>query len=220
MLSSALSFDKWFCNQFLKNFGIPMADSVVLHKGEKYNSKEIIKHLGLPIFVKPTDSGSSYGISKVKVASLLEKAIDFAFEEGDTIVCEAFMNGIEVTCGTYQIGETINTLPLTEIVSENDFFDYEAKYLGKSKEITPARVSVEVAEKISNLSKKIYKLLQIKSLSRIDFMIVDDEPMLIEVNTTPGFSPASIVPQQLECAGISIESFWTTIFEDRLPRNT
>jgi D-alanine-D-alanine ligase len=218
MLSSALSFDKWFCNQFLKNFGIPMADSIVLHKGESYNSTEIITRLSLPIFVKPTDSGSSYGISKVITAEDFDKAIAFAFAEGDTLVCEAFMNGIEVTCGTYQLGETIQTLPLTEIVSENDFFDYEAKYLGKSKEITPARVSNDVAEKIASLSKKIYKLLQIKSLSRIDFMIVNDEPMLIEVNTTPGFSPASIVPQQLACAGISIESFWASIFDDRLPK--
>ena len=216
MLSSAISFDKWFCNQFLKNFNIPMADSVIVHKEDAYDENEIIARLGLPFFVKPTDSGSSYGISKVKAASEFAKALTYGFSEGDTLVCEAFMDGIEVTCGTYQLGTEIYTLPLTEIVTDNDFFDYEAKYLGKSKEITPANLQENVANEVAELSKKIYRLLQLKSLARIDFIIVNNRPMLIEVNTTPGFSPASIVPQQLACAGISIASFWSEIIKDRL----
>jgi D-alanine-D-alanine ligase len=216
VLSSALSFDKWYCNQFLKSFGIPVANSVLLKVDEDINEEELIQTLGLPIFVKPTDSGSSYGISKVKKAEDLRSAIDTAFKEGRTIVLESFLNGIEVTCGVYRNNTELTALPLTEIVSENEFFDYEAKYQGKSNEITPARISAELTSNIQKEAKRIYQLLNLKSIARIDFMLVGETPYVIEVNTTPGFSAESIVPKMLAEAGISITSFWETIIETEL----
>ena len=210
-LASSLSFDKWFCNQFLRAFDIPVAKSIFLSHVDELTHSEIIETLGLPIFVKPSDSGSSYGISKVKLASELDLALKSAFQEGKTVVLESFLDGTEVTCGVYQTKDGPQALPLTEIASENDFFDYDAKYNGKSQEITPARVSPEITIQVQERAKKIYQLLQLRSISRIDFMIVGDVPHVIEVNTTPGFSKASIVPQMLACAGISIESFWESI---------
>ena len=216
VLASALSFDKWFCNQFLKSFGIPVANSVLLKVDEEINEEKLIQTLGLPIFVKPTDSGSSYGISKVKKAEELRSAIDTAFKEGRTIVLESFLNGIEVTCGVYRDKSELTALPLTEIVSENEFFDYEAKYQGKSNEITPARIAPELTSTIQKEAKRIYQLLNLKSIARIDFMLVGETPYVIEVNTTPGFSAESIVPKMLAEAGISITSFWETIIETEL----
>ncbi|MBP6089886.1 MAG: ATP-grasp domain-containing protein, partial [Crocinitomicaceae bacterium] len=210
-LASALSFDKWYCNQFLKGFGIPVAKSLVLNHSAQYSANEIVATLGLPVFVKPSDSGSSYGISKVKTEEDLPAALDAAFNEGKTVVIESFLNGTEVTCGVYRRENGLFALPLTEIASENEFFDYEAKYLGKSSEITPARVSEEIRGKVQKRAKYIYELMNLKSIARIDFMLVDDEPFVIEVNTTPGFSSASIVPQMLACAGISIHDFWQEI---------
>lgn len=216
ILASALSFDKWYCNQFLKNFGIHVAESLFLSAIDQYNPEFIIETLGLPLFIKPSDSGSSYGISKVKKASELSDALKNAFKEGKTVVAESFLNGTEVTCGVYRSKKGIHALPLTEIVSENDFFDFEAKYKGKSDEITPARVSEEIKENVQNTAKKIYSLLQLRSIARIDFMVVNGKACVIEVNTTPGFSPASIVPQMLASAGISIETFWKEIVEVEL----
>ena len=212
-LASALSFDKWFCNQFLKSFGIPVAKSLLFTNENEYSIENIEAELGLPVFVKPADSGSSFGISKAKTIEEIEPAMKAAFKEGKTVVVESFLNGTEVTCGVYRGINGVFALPLTEIASDNEFFDYEAKYLGKSQEITPARISDELKEKIQIQAKYIYDLLQLRSISRIDFMVVDNIPHVIEVNTTPGFSPASIVPQMLACAGISITDFWKDILE-------
>ncbi len=212
-LASELSFDKWYCNQFLKGFDILVAKSLFLTSKNDFTIDKIIEELGLPVFVKPSDSGSSYGISKVKTKEELAPAIDFAFNEGNTILIESFLDGTEVTCGVYRKPSGIYALPLTEIASENEFFDYEAKYLGKSEEITPARVSDEIKIQVQAIAKRIYQLLQLKSISRIDFMIVNNIPHVIEVNTTPGFSPASIVPQMIACDGNTIKEFWTEIFE-------
>jgi D-alanine-D-alanine ligase len=212
-LASALSFDKWYCNQFLKGFGIHVAESLFLTSRADYSDQDIIDKLGLPVFVKPSDSGSSYGISKVKTVQDLGPALDKAFEEGKSVVVESFLDGVEVTCGVYRKKSGLHALPLTEIASENEYFDYEAKYLGKSQEITPARVEESVALAVQKQAKFIYELLQLRSISRIDFMIVGDVPYVIEVNTTPGFSPASIVPKMLACEGVSIQSFWQEIVE-------
>ncbi len=215
-LASELSFDKWYCNQFLKNFGIPVAKSLFLRSRNEFSNETIIKTLGLPCFVKPSDSGSSYGISKVSAAEDLTKALDHAFEEGKTVVIESFLKGTEVTCGVYRRKTGIHALPLTEIVSENEFFDYEAKYKGESQEITPARIPDAVRNAVWEKSRLCYDLLQLRSIARIDFMIVNDVPHVIEVNTTPGFSPASLVPQMLAEEGISIHDFWKEIVEVEL----
>ena len=211
-LASELSFDKWFCNQFLKGFGIHVADSIYLaSKKEAVDNAQIIERLGLPLFVKPCDSGSSYGIARVEEADQLSDAINAAFEEGRTVVIEAFLKGTEVTCGLYRSKTGIVALPLTEIVSKNAFFDFEAKYKGLSEEITPARISEELTLKVQDVSKEIYQLMQLRSIARIDFMIVDQIPYVIEVNTTPGFSAQSIVPKMIEASGSTIKQFWTDI---------
>ena len=215
-LASALSFDKWYCNQFLRAFNIPVAKSLFLSKVDQYNPSEIVESLGLPIFIKPSDSGSSYGISKVKIIEDIPKALQFAFNEGRTVIIESFLDGIEVTCGVYRSSNGLVALPLTEIVSENEFFDFEAKYQGKSSEITPARISEDLKLEVQAMAKKIYELLQLKSIARIDFMLVNNQPYVIEVNTTPGFSAASIVPQMLSAAGISLGDFWGDIISIEL----
>lgn len=215
-LASALSFDKWYCNQFLKGFGIKVANSVFLSKDDQLDAKDLVIKLGLPIFVKPSDSGSSYGISKVKTTEEVLPAFQKAFGEGDTVVAESFLDGVEVTCGVFRRKDGVYALPLTEIASENEFFDYDAKYLGKSSEITPARVDDVVRNEVQRQAKYIYQLLRLRSIARIDFMIVNGVPHVIEVNTTPGFSPASIVPQMLACDGITIQDFWKEILEVEL----
>lgn len=212
-LASELSFDKWYCNQFLSKFRILVADSLFLTNRTHYSTSDIISHIGLPCFVKPSDSGSSFGISRVNEAADLEQALDKAFAEGGTVVVESLLVGTEVTCGVYRGRDGIRTLPLTEIVTENEFFDYEAKYEGKSQEITPARITDEERNRVWEVAKKTYELLQLRSIARIDFMIVGGEPFVIEVNTTPGFSAASIVPQMLKEEGISIHDFWEEILE-------
>lgn len=211
-LASELSFDKWYCNQFLKGFDIQVAKSRLLLKGDTVNETEIISELGLPLFVKPCDSGSSYGISRVNNSEDLPAAIAIAFQEGDSVVIESFLNGTEVTCGVYRNHEGIQALPLAEIVSENEFFDYEAKYQGKSQEIVPARISEEHTQKVQETAKKIYGILRLRSLARIDFMLIDGIPHLIEVNTTPGFTEESLVPRMLKYQDKAIKDFWGEIF--------
>jgi D-alanine-D-alanine ligase len=215
-LASALSFDKWYCNQFLSGFGIKVAKSLLLRSKDEFSDEEIVKQLGLPLFVKPSDSGSSYGISKVKETSQIKAALENAFKEGDSVVVESFLPGTEVTCGVYRGRNGIKALPLTEICSENEFFDYDAKYLGKSQEITPARVDENIKENVQKISKRIYNLMGLRSIARIDFMLVENEPHVIEVNTTPGFSTASIVPQMIKAEGSTISAFWEEIFEVEL----
>jgi D-alanine-D-alanine ligase len=203
-LASELSFDKWYCNQFIKHFGIPVAESFLFNSPHEHPKEMVVNTLGLPLFLKPCDSGSSFGVSRVNEISDYDKAMEYAFSEGDTVVAERFLNGREVTCGAYKTVDGIVTLPPTEIVSEGEFFDFAAKYEGKSQEITPARISLEETKLVQQYTEKIYRILRLKSLARIDFIIENGVPHLVEVNTTPGFSPASIVPQQLACAGISI----------------
>jgi len=215
-LASSLSFDKWYCNQFLKSFGFSVAKSILTNKNSNLDTNKIVNELGLPLFIKPTNSGSSYGISKVKSANELQKALALAYTEGETAVIESFLNGIEVTCGVYRKASEIQALPLTEIVSENEYFDFEAKYQGKSQEITPARISPEHTLSIQAQSIEIYKLLNLRSIARIDFMLVDSTPYVIEVNTTPGFSAESIVPKMLKEAGIPYSKFWNDIFDTEL----
>lgn len=213
-LASELSFDKWYCNQFLRGFGIHVAKSIYLKSmNDLVDEGAVVKELGLPIFVKPCDSGSSYGIAKVKAESELKAAVEYAFKEGRTVVLEAFLDGTEVTCGVYRNARGTQALPVTEIVTGNDFFDYEAKYNGASEEITPARISDEAYKHVQKTAAEVYDLLQLRSVARIDFMLVNDIPYVIEVNTTPGFSDASIVPKMLHCAGISTSQFWQEIIE-------
>lgn len=216
-LASQLSFDKWFCNQFLKGFDVPVAQSIYLaNENVSFEVDQIINQLGLPVFVKPCDSGSSYGIARVNRKEDLEEAIKIAFKEGRSVVIEEFLDGTEVTCGVYRGGEGINPLPLTEIVSKNEFFDFAAKYQGLSDEITPARISDELTTVVQELAKKVYGILQLRSIARIDFMLVNNTAYLIEVNTTPGFSNASIVPKMISVSGKSTKEVWQEIIQAEL----
>ncbi len=216
-LASELSFDKWFCNQFIKHFDIPVADSFLYLAPNDHKKEHVVEALGLPLFIKPCDSGSSYGVSKVNSIDDFDKALKYAFEEGESVVAEKFLKGKEVTCGAYKTNNGVVTLPPTEIVSDNDFFDFSAKYEGKSQEITPARISEKETLLIQEYTAKIYLILRLRSLARIDFIIVDGEPHLVEVNTTPGFSAASLVPQQLQHAGISITDCFDAILKCEFP---
>ncbi|MDC1266399.1 D-alanine--D-alanine ligase [Crocinitomicaceae bacterium] len=214
--SSSLSFDKYTCNQFLKSQNIDTAKSILLRKHQLYNADHICNELGLPLFVKPTGSGSSYGISKVYKSDKLDKAIEFAFSEGEQIILESFLEGRELTCAVFRENDKIRALPITEIISENDFFDYDAKYNGKSKEQTPADIDEMLANTIQALSSEIYDLLGLRSIARIDFILVETKPFVIEVNTIPGFSEASIVPQMLNVAGIDLKDFWGMVIKQEL----
>ena len=202
---SALTFNKKDTLAVLSKYGIPSAKSIYLRNGESVNESQIINELGLPLFVKPNQSGSSLGISKVKEASELKVALDFAFAEDDEILIESFLNGMEVSVGVVDFnGETI-VLGITEIVPHKEFFDYEAKYEGASEEITPARIDDETRHKVEDIAKKAYKSLGMSGFSRSEFIIMNGTPYMLEMNTNPGFSPASILPQQAKIYGISIQ---------------
>lgn len=201
---SALTFNKKDTLAVLSKYGIPSAKSIYLRKGEHINVDEIISELNLPLFVKPNQSGSSLGISKVKEKSELIAATEIAFKEDDEILIESFLNGMEVSVGVIDFkGETI-VLGITEIVPQNEFFDYEAKYEGASEEITPARIDEVTTKKVEEIAKRAYNSLGMSGFSRSEFILMDGVPYMLEMNTNPGFSPASILPQQAKHYGISI----------------
>ncbi len=202
---SALTFNKKDTLAVLSKYGIPSAKSIYLRNGQEINEDKIVAELGLPLFVKPNQSGSSLGISKVKEQSELKKALDFAFAEDDEILIESFLNGMEVSVGVVDFaGETI-VLGITEIVPHKEFFDYEAKYEGASEEITPARIDDETRIKVEEIAKRAYDSLGMSGFSRSEYIIMNGTPYMLEMNTNPGFSPASILPQQAKHYGISIQ---------------
>lgn len=203
-LISSLTFDKWMCNNTLRGLGFSCATSVLLRKGSEINQDEIEAKIGYPMFVKPNDGGSSYGISKVKQKEELDPAISKAFSEGNEVIIESFMAGREFTCGAFYDGKETVVLPVTEIISEGEFFDYEAKYEGKSKEITPAELDQGNTEKIQKTVKDVYNTLACSGFIRIDFILEEKGPSIIEINTAPGMSNASIIPQQVRAAGLDL----------------
>jgi len=206
---SALTFNKAMCNALLKQFNIPSAKAVLLNKNETYDLLKIEKEIGLPCFVKPNRAGSSFGISKVYKNTEFKQALKEAFIHDSQVMIESFVEGTEVSCGIIQKAETLIAFPLTEITTENDFFDYEAKYNGKSEEITPARVSTLERDLVQTLSKKIYKLLNLKGMVRMDFILENQQAYLIEVNTIPGLSEESIIPQQSKSYGMSLKELFS-----------
>ena len=202
---SALTFNKKDTLAVLSKYGIPSAKSVYLKKGDEIDADKIISELGLPLFVKPNQSGSSLGISKVKEKAEFQKALDFAFAEDNEILIESFLDGMEVSVGVLDYkGETI-VLGITEIVPHKEFFDYEAKYEGASEEITPARIDDETRQKVEEIAKRAYNSLGMSGFSRSEYIIMNGVPYMLEMNTNPGFSPASILPQQSKIYGISIK---------------
>jgi D-alanine-D-alanine ligase len=210
---AALTFNKRDLLSVLKPYGIKTATSYYLNKGDLIDTVEIVNKVGLPCFVKPNKSGSSFGISKVKTAAELPIAIEVAYKEDNEIIIESFLDGTEVSVGVINYQGKITVLPITEIVSENDFFDYEAKYLGKSQEITPARISDEMTQKVGEIAKRTYEILKMKGFSRSEFIIVNGEPHMLEMNTIPGLTTESLIPQQAKVAGISLEDLFTNAIE-------
>jgi len=213
---AALTFNKRDLISVLKPYGIKTAVNYFLNQGDEVNVKEIVEKVGLPCFVKANKAGSSFGITKVKLAEDLEQAVKVSLKEDDEVIIESFLDGTEVSVGVIKYRDGILALPVTEIVSENEFFDYEAKYLGKSEEITPARISEEQTEKVQEIAKMIYSKLKMKGFTRSEFIFHNNEPHFIEMNTTPGLSEASILPQQAEKAGISLPQLFGSAIEAAL----
>jgi D-alanine-D-alanine ligase len=203
---SALTFNKRDTLSVLSKFNIPKANSIYVTKGDTIDGTKVAAELGLPFFVKPNQSGSSLGVSMVTTLEDFQKALDFAFAEDNDILIESYLNGREVSVGVLKYQGETKVLGITEILSQNSFFDYEAKYLGKSEEITPARISQEVENRVIETAKKVYESLGMTGFSRTDFIIMNDVPHFIEINTNPGLSPQSIFPQQAAYAKMEMSN--------------
>ena len=261
VLAAAMTFNKYTCNHYLKGFGVNVAESVLLRKNQepRTKSQDIVAQVGLPCFIKTNVGGSSFGVTKVKTLEDVVPAIEKAFGEGDEVICEAEMKGIEITCGVYKTKNKAVAFPITEVVTSNEFFDYDAKYNGQVDEITPARIPDEVRDKVQALTLKIYEILGCKGIIRVDYILTrleakgerreakgdeamrrearGDEAMrreakgerleargeegewkinLLEVNTTPGMTATSFIPQQIRAAGLEIGEVLGEIIEDRL----
>jgi D-alanine-D-alanine ligase len=214
---SALTFNKFICNNYLRNFGICVPDSIRLFQGEEVTDEKVISRMGLPVFVKPNDGGSSFGVSKVKERGQIQPAIAKAFAEGNEVIIEPFVAGTEVTCGCYKAKGKEVVFPLTEVVSKNEFFDFDAKYNGQSEEITPARLSAALTQEIQQTTLKIYSILGAKGIIRADYIVPGSgKTVLLEVNTTPGMTGTSFIPQQVRAAGLNMEDVITDIIENEL----
>ena len=215
VLAAAMTFNKYTCNHYLKQFGITISPSLLLRKGcERPSAEEIIKEVGLPCFIKSNVGGSSFGCTKVKRMEDVEPAIAAAFNEGDEVICEAFMQGTEITCGVYKTKERKVALPITEVVTTNEFFDYNAKYNGEVQEITPARIPDATRDAVQALTLKIYDILGCHGIIRTDYIIAPDGTIqLLEVNTTPGMTATSFIPQQVRAAGMEMKDVLTEIIE-------
>ena len=216
VLTSALTFNKYVCNKYLQAFGIKTAESIVLRNEETVSDETVINQLGLPIFIKPNDGGSSCGTTKVKTKEEIQPAICKAFAEGSEVIIERFMPGTELTCGCYKIKGKEVVLPVTEVVSKNEFFDFEAKYTAsKVEEITPARISPELTKEIQDLTSKIYDLIDAQGIIRIDYIVSPEGVVkMLEVNTTPGMTGTSFIPQQVQAAGLNITDVMTEIIQN------
>lgn len=213
---SAITFNKRDCIAILKPWGITTGKHIYLNKGAPYNATDVANRLGLPYFVKANRSGSSFGVSKVYKLADLDEALLKAFDVDTEAIIESFLDGTEVSVGVYKIDDDIIALPPTEIVSENDFFDYEAKYQGKSQEITPARISAEATIAVQEQTKRIYEVLKCKGIARADFIFHDGTPHFIEINTNPGMSEESIIPQQIKAHGKTLQEVFTAVIENTI----
>lgn len=220
VLVEALTFDKYVLNRYLSTFGIRVPDSVLLRRGDAYDVKEIEKRLGMPCFVKPAADGSSFGVSKVKNADQIAPALRVAFMESDEVMIEGFLDGVELSQGVYKTKEKSVVFPATEVVTSNEFFDYNAKYNGEVDEITPARISPETAKEVAAQTSRIYDILHANGIIRIDYIITKnkegkDVVNMLEVNTTPGMTATSFIPQQVRAAGLDIKEVLTEIVENQ-----
>jgi D-alanine-D-alanine ligase len=212
---SALTFNKHACKLYLNEYGIPMYGGLLIRKGQDYDAGMIVREIGLPCFVKPNASGSSFGVTRVVEMEGFAVAVEAAFTEGDEALVETLMKGTEVACGVVKTAKKKIVMPVTEIVPKKDFFDYEAKYTeGFSEEITPARLPAEVTKRIQELSSEIYDILGCKGIVRVDFIVTAEGPQFLEINTIPGMTGESIIPKQAEVCGISQADLYSMVIED------
>jgi len=218
VLAASLTFHKYQCNHYLENFGIQISPSILLRKGQaRMDDEQIATQLGLPMFIKSNVGGSSFGCTKVKTLEDITPAIDFAFQEGDEVICEAFMKGMEINCGVYKTRTQQVALPITEIVPAGEYFDYDAKYNGNSQEITPARIPDEVRDQVQAMSLKIYDLIGARGIIRVDYIITQGWNIhLLEINTNPGMTTASLIPQQVRAVGRTMREVLSDVIEDIL----
>ncbi len=219
VLVEAMTYDKFVLNNYMRALGVAVADSMIVKIGhdQEVTDEEIISRIGLPCFVKPAKGGSSFGTTKVKTTEEMRPAINLALGEGEDVMVEAFMEGTEITCGCYKTKDKSVVLPITEVVTENEFFDYDAKYNGQVSEITPARISERLTERVQKLTSMIYDILGCHGIIRIDYIITaGDKINMLEINTTPGMTATSFIPQQIKAAGLDIQEVMTDIIEDTL----
>lgn len=216
-LCEALTFDKYTCTNYLQGFGIDTTHPVMLVRGKKYDKEAILKAVGLPCFVKPNAEGSSFGVSKVKSAGEFDEAIRVAFEKCKEVLVETFIDGTEFTCGLYKAGGKKVVFPVAEVISKNEFFDYEAKYNAvMSEEIIPGRFPEEITGKIQEMASEVYDILRCEGIVRIDGFVQGERVIMLEVNTTPGMTANSFVPKMVKAMGIPLASVLTEIIEDKL----
>lgn len=216
VFAAALTYDKFACNQYLKSYGVRIAESMMLRQGQTVSDDDVVEKIGLPCFVKPSLGGSSFGVTKVKSREQIQPAIAKAFEEAKEVVIEAFLDGMEITCGCYKTKQKSVVFPITEVVSHNEYFDYEAKYHGESDEITPARIPDALRDRVQALTSAIYDIIGAQGIIRIDYFITAGEKInLLEVNTTPGMTATSFIPQQVRAAGLDIKDVMTDIIENK-----
>ena len=223
LLVAALTFDKFTLNQYLKGFGVKIAESILLRKGQSISNEEVITQIGLPCFIKPNGSGSSFGVTRCTTKEDIQKAIDFARKESDDVMIEAELKGTEIANGVYKKknGE-VYVLPITEVVSQNEFFDFDAKYNGQVTEITPARLADDTTQRVKALTKAIYTILGGSGIMRVDYIITQKEGQdvinLLEINATPGMTQTSFIPQQARADGLEMTDILTEIVEEKLNR--
>lgn len=216
VLAAALTYDKFTCNQYLKAFGVRIAESLLLRQGQSVSDEDVLEKIGLPCFIKPSLGGSSFGVTKVKTKEQIQPAIAKAFEEAQEVLVEAFMDGTEITCGCYKTKDKSVVFPITEVVTHNEYFDYDAKYNGQVDEITPARIADSIRDRVQALTSAIYDILGAYGIIRVDYIITaGDKINLLEVNTTPGMTTTSFIPQQVRAAGLEIKDVMRDIIENR-----
>jgi len=218
VMNTAVTFNKYFCKELVRDTGVELAKGSIIHKGQVIDPSIIALHLGLPVFVKPNESGSSYGISKVKTLEDISPAITKALTEDNTVLIEEFIAGRELTCGLVKTADKEYIFPVTEIISKNEFFDYEAKYLNQSEEVTPADIDSDLVERIQYISSKIYDKLNCRGIVRIDYIYSNDLLYFLEINTVPGMSEASIIPQQVTAFGKHMHDIFSMVIEDAIAK--
>lgn len=217
VLVEALTFNKFTLNQYLKSWGVSVSESILIRKGQTISNEEVIGRVGMPCFIKPNAGGSSFGVTKVKTPEQIQPAIELAMKEkGEEVMIEAFMKGIEISCGHYKTKKHEVALPITEVVPANEFFDYNAKYNGEVQEITPARLPQDVTDRVHKINSAIYQILGANGIIRMDYIITEGNKInLLEINTTPGMTATSFIPQQVRAAGMDMKDVLTEIIENQ-----